>query len=350
MTKRYSHENFDRPPEKIINSYYESLSKVWLPTMKAEDLKEGHAQAVTLLGREIMVTKLDDQVVSMSNFCPHFQAKLSEGGIERLCGSFEKVVRCRYHGWAFNARGECVEIPQLEEGQEIPKAAHITTFKTDIRHDLVWVCLDGEPITDIPTFPEVETPDMVQTEMQYSSPWNGSLVRMVMSVLDDYHFPWLHEGILGTRDKPMPPKRTITWDGDQMTSEFIQFQPSNVTNAVNDNKEGSDVHYQMIVDMPNIIRLVKENEDGGKYVVQFFPQPISFDKTALFWRVARNYDTSPEGEQKIIEMESLIQSQDKDHVGMQKPWIMGPTPIKGADDALVSYLKGISKFGISPRI
>lgn len=350
MTKKYTHENFDRPSEDMIDTYYESLSKVWLPTMKTEDLLEGHAQSVKLLGREIMIAKLDDEIVAMSNFCPHFQAKLSEGTVEELCGSFEKVVRCRYHGWAFNSKGQCVEIPQLKKGQKIPKAAQIETYKTAIKHDLIWVSLDGNPMTTIPNFPETETPDMVQTAMQYSSPWSTSLVRMVMSALDDYHFPWLHEGILGTRDKPMPPERTITITGNELKSEFTQYQPSNVTNSVNDKDEGSHVNYQMIVDMPNIIRLVKENEDQGRYVVQFFPQPITFDQTAIFWRVSRNYDISPEGEQKIIELERFIQSQDKEHVGSLKPWLMDPTPIKGADDALMAYLKGISKFGMSSKI
>ena len=350
MSKDYTHENFYTPPQDMIHSYYEGLSRVWLPAVKASDLNEGEAKSVTLLGREILVTKLDDRISAMPNFCPHFQARLSDGTVERLCNTFERVVRCQYHGWAFNADGQCVEIPQLEEGQEIPKAAHLKTYRSEISHDIVWVCLNGDPVNGIPTFPETLEDGMVTTPIQYSDPWNGSLVRMVMSVLDDYHFPWLHEGVLGTRDKPMPPKRTITWTGNELKSEFDAFQPSNVTNAIDGEREGSNVHYQMIVNMPNIIRLVKENEDGGKYVVQFFPQPISYEKTALFWKVSRNYDTSPEGEAKIIEMESFIQSQDRGHVGLQKPWLMPPTPIKGADDALVSYLSGLKKFGISPRI
>ena len=350
MSKNYTHKNFQSPPEDMIDAYYDGLSKVWLPVAPVGELQEGTAKSITILGREIMLAKLDEQIVAMPNFCPHFQAKLSEGTVERLCGTFERVVRCQYHGWAFNAKGECVEIPQLEDGQKIPKAANLDTYKTKIGHDLIWVCLDGEPENDLPVFPECDGADMALTPMQYSEPWNGSMVRMMLSVLDDYHFPWLHEGVLGTRDKPMPPKRQITWDGNTLTSAFQAFQPSNVTNAVDGNRDGSNVDYQMIVDMPNIIRLVKKNEDGGLYVVQFFPVPLSFDKTALFWRVARNYDVGLEGDKKIVDMEKFIQSQDRGHVGMQKPWLMPPTPIKSADDALVSYLSGLKKYGISPRI
>lgn len=350
MVKNYTHKNFETPPEETVDAFYNGLSKVWLPVIKADELNEGEAKSVKILGREILMAKLDDNVVSLPNFCSHFQAKLSDGTVERLCGTFERVVRCRYHGWAFNAKGECVEIPQLQDGQEIPKAAHLQTYKTTIGHDLVWVCLDGDPKTEIPTFPETLDDGMIATPIQYSEPWDGSMVRMMLSVLDDYHFPWLHEGVLGTRDKPMPPVRDITWNDNELTSSFQQFQPSNVTNAVNDGKDGSIVNYKMIVNMPNIIRLVKENDDGGRYVVHFYPHPISHDKTGLFWRVTRNYDTGPEGEAKILEMESFIQSQDRGHVGLQKPWLMSPTPLKGADDALVSYLQGLKKFGIAPGI
>ena len=350
MGKGYANNNFQSPPSDIIEEYYAGLSKVWLPALGINELNEGEAKPITLLGKEILMTKLDGNIAAMPNYCPHFQARLSDGTVERLCDKFDRVIRCRYHGWAFNHKGECVEIPQLEEGQEIPKAAHLTTYKTQIAHGLAWVCLNGTPVDPIPVFPETLKEDMVTTPIQYSSPWNGSMVRMVLSVLDDYHFPWLHEGVLGTRDKPMPPKRKILWDGNELKSEFETFQPSNVTNAMNGEKDGSIVQYKMIVNMPNIIRIVKENEDGGLYVVQFFPQPVSYDKTALFWQVSRNYDTTPEGEKKIIDMERFIQSQDMEHVGLQKPWIMQPTPIKGADDALVAYMSGLKKYDLSPRI
>jgi len=338
------------PSVDIINSYYNGLSNVWIPALKPDDLSEGQSKSVQLLGQDILFAKMEGEIIAMPDLCPHFQAKLSQGTVENLCGSFESVVRCKYHGWAFNKKGECVEIPQLTDGKDIPKAANIKTYMTKISHDLVWVCASGAPKDAMPYFPETHAEDMVATPMQYSEPWNSSLVRMMLSVLDDYHFPWLHEGVLGTRDKPEPPKRKITWNGNEMTSAFQTIQPGNVTNTTSGNSNGSVVNYQMIVNMPNIIRLVKESEDGGKYVVHFYPQPISYDKTALFWRVTRNYDTGLDGEQKILEMERLIQSQDKELVGRQRPWLMPPTPIKGADDALTSYLQGLKKYDISPRI
>ena len=192
--------------------------------------------------------------------------------------------------------------------------------------------------------------DMVATPIQYSNPWDTSMIRMILSILDDYHFPWLHEGILGTRDEVMPPKRTLTWQGNDLTSSFQTFQPRNVTNDLGSQQDGVVVRYEMIVNMPNIIRIIKENEGGGKYVVHFYPHPISYDKTGLFWKVTRNYDVGSDGDKRILDMEYFIQSQDKELIEKQKPWLLPHTPIKGADDALVAYLHGLKQFGISPRI
>ncbi|KAF5825433.1 accelerated cell death 1, partial [Dunaliella salina] len=44
--------------------------------------------------------------------CPHRLAPLSEGRIEG------DALQCSYHGWKFNCRGACIQIPQIDD----PKA------------------------------------------------------------------------------------------------------------------------------------------------------------------------------------------------------------------------------------
>jgi hypothetical protein len=86
-------------------------------------------------------------------------------------------------------------------------------------------------------------------------------------------------------------------------------------------------------------------------VVHFYACPIAYNKTGLFWRVTRNYDFGPEAEERIVEMEKLIQSQDQAHISTQRPWIMSPTPIKRVDESLGAYLQMVKQnFGIIPRL
>ena len=334
----------------MITSYNEGLSQYWHPVMRAEDLLIRQSQLVKLLDKDVLLCRLDGKIAALSNLCRHFQASLSDGNIEIGCERYSgEFVRCAYHGWAFNGAGECVDIPQLPKDKRIPPAARIEAYEVQEKFGLIWVCLSSSPRRSLPDFPECDSTSMAATPIQYTEPWPSSVFRMVQSALDDYHFPWLHEGVLGSRDRPQPPSRIITQTEYQIHSQFVAIQPANVTNSTASSDDSSAVDYEMIVDLPNIIRLIKKNS-GGLYVVCFFPTPISYDRTGIFWRVFRTYDLGVEGDARIVEMEKFIQSQDRSHVGKQKMWAMNSFPLAGADDAIVAYLKGLENLGLPSRL
>ncbi|MEL6297333.1 MAG: aromatic ring-hydroxylating dioxygenase subunit alpha [Pseudomonadota bacterium] len=344
-----------RPPEELIEAYNRGMRNYWHPVAREIDVPADKPVAVRLLDEEVLLCRLDGSVRALSNICRHFQARLSDGTLEHGCSRFKgDFVRCSYHGWAFAGDGACVDIPQLPPERQIPPAARIDSYLVDVRFGLIWVCLSKEPKSPLPDFPECQAEGMHATPMQYSQPWPASVFRMVQSALDDYHFPWLHEGILGNRNQPMPPTRNITTSDHRVISKFTTEQPANVTNAQEQNSpdnalEKSTVDYEMVVDLPNIIRLIKRNE-GGTYVVCFFPTPIAFNETGIFWQVVRSYGLGSEEEKRIVELETLIQNQDKDHVGRQKMWTMRPFPIAGADDAIMAYLKGLSDLDLPSNL
>jgi hypothetical protein len=54
------------------------------------------------------------KVHAMEDRCPHRQVKLSHG---RVIGN---ELECAYHGWRFNAEGNCVAVPYLASNQKLP--------------------------------------------------------------------------------------------------------------------------------------------------------------------------------------------------------------------------------------
>jgi phenylpropionate dioxygenase-like ring-hydroxylating dioxygenase large terminal subunit len=340
----------NEPPVSLIDQYYSNLSRFWLPVAPVDQVGHAKPLAVELLGQEIVLVKLDGQIAALSGLCRHFQARLADGTIDAACRRYGgQVLRCPYHGWAYNGAGACVDIPQLSADRSIPPAARIESFPVQEKYGLVWVCLKGPAQFDMPEFSECSAPDMVWTRLQYSEPWASSLFRMVQSALDDYHFPWLHEGVLGTRNRPEPPVRQITRTQSALVSQFSVEQPANITNSVSAAAALSQVSYSMIVDMPNVIRLIKTNS-AGVYVVMFFPVPHAFNRTGIFWAVARNYDSGPGGDERVLAMERFIQSQDRAHVSGQRMWAMAPFPIRGADDAIVEYLGWLDRLGLPSNL
>lgn len=72
------------------------------------------------------------QVHALEDRCPHRQVKLSQG--EVVGGELE----CIYHGWRFNAAGQCAHVPYLAENQKLPSCT-IKTFPVRELDGFIWL-------------------------------------------------------------------------------------------------------------------------------------------------------------------------------------------------------------------
>lgn len=336
----------DRPPHELVTSYYKGMSQFWQPVAIIKDLPHDKPVGTVVCGQDIVIAKLGNQFSAFDNLCPHFQVKLSLGEIDKSQRG-EEILRCKYHGWGFNSVGKCVEIPQINDVCSIPKAAVVKKYQTKEQSGVLWVCLDENPKFTVPDLPEERQDGMRAIPVQINNGWCTSAVRMIMSALDDYHFPWLHKGVLGDREKPLAPERTYEVTATQLITRFKTEQPANVTNTTNASSATANVHYTMRVDTPNVMTLIKESPDGGKYAVWFAAKAETFDRTPVFWKVVRNYEAD---DNKVIQMENMIQGQDIPLVGSQRPWLRQPLPLRGIDTAFVKYMHMLRAHNIPTNI
>ena len=336
----------EHPPQEIITSYYQGMARFWQPVAIIQDLPSDRPIGTTVCGQEIVIAKLGNQFSAFDNVCPHFQVRLSLGEIDKSQNG-DSILRCKYHGWGFNSVGKCIEIPQIKDACSIPKAAVVKKYQTKEQSGVLWVCLDGNPQFGVPELPEEKQEGMKSIPVQVNNGWNTSAVRMIMSALDDYHFPWLHKGVLGDRNKPLAPERSYETSASQLITRFKTEQPANVTNSTDKAVATADVNYTMRVDIPNVLTLIKESPDGGKYAVWFAAKAETFDRTPVFWKVVRNYEND---DGKIIQMENMIQGQDIPLVGSQRPWLRQPLPLRGIDTAFVKYMQMLRSHNIPTNI
>lgn len=77
--------------------------------------------AKTIAGEPIVFARrTDGQIFALRDICPHRAMPLS-------CGKFDgEQVKCAYHGWVFNEKGTCTDIPWLTGHENIEP----TNFKT----------------------------------------------------------------------------------------------------------------------------------------------------------------------------------------------------------------------------
>ena len=68
-------------------------------------------------------------------------------------------ISCGYHGWKFNSRGQCVEIPALGKDTKIPRRARVDAYPVEEHFDWVWVFLGDLEEEKRPPIPATEFPE-----------------------------------------------------------------------------------------------------------------------------------------------------------------------------------------------
>ena len=165
----------------------------WHPVVSCDELAARGLVGARLLGEDIVVWQADGRALAWQDLCVHRGTRLSLG---RVDGG---TLQCPYHGWVYGADGQCVRIPALPDAPP-PRKARVKTYRAVERYGLVWVSL-GEPAHDVPPFPEWEDAGFRKL---LCGPYavDASGPRIVENFLDVAHFPFVHENVLGTPERP----------------------------------------------------------------------------------------------------------------------------------------------------
>src|SRR6476660_7933374 len=98
----------------------EFLRRFWVPALLSDELPQADGDPIRTrtLGEDLVAFRDTNGDVGMvSAYCPHRRAPLYYGRNEE-CG-----LRCVYHGWKFNADGDCVDMPN--EPSDTPMKARV---------------------------------------------------------------------------------------------------------------------------------------------------------------------------------------------------------------------------------
>ena len=80
--------------------------RYWHPIAASEQLRENPVRALRILGEDLVLYRdSKGRVGLVGERCAHRRVKLRFGIPE------EEGIRCPYHGWMFDATGQCIEQP-----------------------------------------------------------------------------------------------------------------------------------------------------------------------------------------------------------------------------------------------
>ena len=315
----------------------------WHPVGLLLDLVGG-PHAVVALGEELVIWQTPDgNYQAWADRCPHRGTKLSIGRVDG--GRLE----CAYHGWQFDAAGQCKHIPALPDFVP-PSSQRACTYATRQAYGLLWVqMLPGQHA--VPHFAAEQDARLRKVNC---GPYtvNASAPRIVENFLDLSHFAFVHEGWLGTREDMAVPHYEVTATPTGVLATGCKaVQPRSSVHATGN----AMVEYTYEVVSPYAAVLTKVPEAGTTAVadlresIALFVCPLTPETSVVWIRMAMNDFESPD--QKLVDFQNTIFGQDQPILEAQRPKRLplsaGAEQHCAADRMSVAYRRFLINTGVT---
>jgi len=312
------------------------LLEDWHAVLTTQERDEKGVVGARLLGEDIVIWRAGDQVLAWQDLCLHRGTRLSLGEVQH-----GEQLMCPYHGWTYNAEGQCVYMPAHPDQTPSPRA-RVRQYHACVHFEFVWVCL-GDPHLPLPPFPEWEDSSFRRI---LCGPYHFRAAgpRMVENFLDVAHFPFVHENILGVRERADIADYDVTTDEAGIRARDIQiYQP---------NPDGSGdakvVNYTYEVYRPLVAYFRKETL-GPRFAILLMVTPQD-PLSSLMWMwmvMNHSYDT-PEEELRAFQDEIALQ--DLPIVESQRPEML-PLDLQAelhlrSDRTAIAYRRWLNDLGM----
>src|SRR5262245_56556834 len=318
------------------------LPQYYHPIARSEEVTE-ELNVFQLLGEDVLVYRNSQgQPVAFKDLCIHRGTRLSLGDV-----TSDGRIRCAYHGWEYAETGECVRIPSLPPGSSIPRKARIFAYAAREAYGVVWVALE-DPVAEVPACPNDEWDDPEwRGFLAFVQTWTSSAGRVLENFCDWAHLPWVHENLLGTRDRAEVRPYDV-WESDlQMGHTIEQDEPL-----------GPDDLYStrltrnvFVVTVPFTVHLNRqEPEKGHETMISMSVAPVTPKLSTLYLWITRNHTREPEHDDTFRQFSEAVFSQDRRVVESQRPEeipldLRDEMHLKVPDAFSLVYRRLLSEFG-----
>jgi 5,5'-dehydrodivanillate O-demethylase len=165
------------------------LRRYWHPIAPVEYLEKEHVLPMRRLGEDLVLYQSrKGEIGLIQQRCAHRSISLGYGIPS------EEGLRCAYHGWVYNAEGQCVEQPFEEienENAGFKYKIQIDAYPVEVSCGLVFAYMG--PPEKKPLLPKWDTwanPDLHRSIQLTDIPANW--LQCMENSMDPVHFEWLH--------------------------------------------------------------------------------------------------------------------------------------------------------------
>ncbi|NER30852.1 MAG: aromatic ring-hydroxylating dioxygenase subunit alpha [Symploca sp. SIO1C4] len=166
----------------------------WYPVGWANQLAPGEVMSAEIWQQEFALYRdLHGQLYALEDVCPHKGVALHKGIVQG------NHLACKYHGWAFDGTGKCVDIPYLPSQQKLP-CAQVRSYQVQEKYNLIWVFPGDQELAwqqSPPEMPEFDNTDWFMVPV--SARMNAHFSICNENSMDVFH-GFLHQNLQGWFD------------------------------------------------------------------------------------------------------------------------------------------------------
>jgi len=305
-------EPYDAPLPRnctFPESDWRILANYWYPIAVADKVKDAPV-AATLLDQRLVLYRTSSGVTVANNLCLHRGVPLTMGWCEN------NQIVCKYHGFHYDAAGQCVAIP-AHPGAAIPPKLKLHTYPVQEKYGLIWTCLSGKPANALPDLPQWDAPGY-QRALPDPIDLAAAAGRQLEGFLDVAHFAWVHHETFGDRNNPVVPNYSVEPTPTGLHMEYRSTVGEYLRQDGTHYSKDEGVLRVFDVTLPFTARLVVHTPDGAQLIILNSASPVSARQTRLFPVLLRNYDLD-QPVQPFIDYNNKIFNEDRDIVQNQCP-------------------------------
>jgi 5,5'-dehydrodivanillate O-demethylase len=125
----------------------ELLRRYWYPVAAESELRQQPIKGVTLLGERLVLFRdAQGRLGLLPERCPHRGTTLTHGIVD------SEGIACPYHGWKFDRRGRCLEMPAEPADSPLLNRVQLPAAQVESLGGLIWAYLGPEPAPLLPRF------------------------------------------------------------------------------------------------------------------------------------------------------------------------------------------------------
>jgi 5,5'-dehydrodivanillate O-demethylase len=157
----------------------------WHPVAAAAELESWPVRKVRLLGEDLALYRGDDGSFGLiAERCPHRGASLA-------CGMTDGAgIRCAYHGWKYDAAGQCVDTPAEPAESKIKQRIQTAGYPVREMGGLLWAYMGKLPVPLLPRY-EYLVRDEYDKDIGISR-LTCNWLQVAENTLDPLHIEYLH--------------------------------------------------------------------------------------------------------------------------------------------------------------